>query len=86
MLLELAVADAYGAAFEGMPGPLVRRYNRLDGYRPMLMGRRGAYTDDTQMAMAVAEVMASAGTTLASVERSMNRFRQWGPRYRAPAA
>lgn len=61
MLLELAVADAYGAGFEFRNPLFVRRFNRLDRYRrqPLTMTRPGRYTDDTQMSIAISEALLS---------------------------
>src|SRR5687768_8904758 len=59
MLIEIAIGDAYGAGFEFSP-PDAARPNDLGGYvrnlrYPALGG--GRYTDDTQMALALAEAM-----------------------------
>jgi ADP-ribosylglycohydrolase len=61
MLLELAVGDAYGAGFEYAPRELVRRHNTLAHYvqHPRHRQRPGAYTDDTQMSLAIAEAIVS---------------------------
>jgi ADP-ribosyl-[dinitrogen reductase] hydrolase len=61
MLLELAIGDAYGAGFEYAPRELIRRHNTLAGYvhHPRHRIRPGAYTDDTQMSLAIAEAMVS---------------------------
>src|SRR5579885_1780997 len=61
MLLELAVGDAYGAGFEYAPRELIRRHNTLAGYvqHPRHRIRPGAYTDDTQMSLAIAEALIS---------------------------
>ena len=60
MLVELAIGDAYGAGFEYAPQEFVVRYNTLESYvqRPTHLGiAPGAYTDDTQMTLAIAELM-----------------------------
>ncbi|UGT63028.1 ADP-ribosylglycohydrolase family protein [Nocardia asteroides] len=60
MLIELAVGDAYGAGFEYAPPEFVTAHNTVRGYvqHPTHLGiRPGAYTDDTQMTLAVAELM-----------------------------
>ncbi len=65
MLLEIAVADAYGAGFEYAP-PTADRPNDASHYvrhgrhadRPM-----GRYTDDTQCSIAVAECLLAGTTT-----------------------
>jgi ADP-ribosyl-[dinitrogen reductase] hydrolase len=59
MLLELAVGDAYGVNFEYAPE--TARYNDLSGYvrHPRHRIIPGTYTDDTQMSLAIAEVIVS---------------------------
>jgi ADP-ribosylglycohydrolase len=62
VLIELAVGDAYGAGFEYADPGFVVQHNTLRGYvqHPTHLGvRPGAYTDDTQMTIAVAEVLVS---------------------------
>ncbi|MET7301253.1 ADP-ribosylglycohydrolase family protein [Embleya sp. NPDC005575] len=57
-MVELAVADAYGAGFEYADRPFVVRGNTLAGYVQHPRHRDvppGRYTDDTQMSIAVAE-------------------------------
>src|SRR5690348_9192118 len=60
MLVEIGVGDAYGAGFEYASPAVVRQRNDLSGYfrrrRPVDVG---TYTDDTQMSIAVAELIAS---------------------------
>lgn len=69
MMLEIAVGDAYGAGFEGCDAKFVAPNNDLyyvnhprklrknpESYQPSLV-KAGCYTDDTQMAIAVAEAM-----------------------------
>lgn len=64
MILEIAIGDAYGAAFEWAPKEYVDEHN--DGLKYMtrvskhgsVMGG-GVYTDDTQMTLAVAETIMS---------------------------
>lgn len=57
MLIEMAIGDAYGAAFEFMGDDFIARENDLSGYRrnPETGLGEGRYTDDTQMTVAVAE-------------------------------
>lgn len=59
MLVELAIGDAYGAGFEYAPGAFVRAHNNPAGYvqHPRHGIRPGCYTDDTQMSLALAEVI-----------------------------
>ena len=61
MLVEMAIGDAYGAAFEFMSAELIARDNDLSGYRrnPETHLGDGQYTDDTQMAVAIAEHLLS---------------------------
>src|SRR5205085_8147585 len=59
MLLELAIGDAYGAGFEyaGRPNlgdPRQARYVQHPRHRGT---RPGMYTDDTQMSLAIAELL-----------------------------
>jgi ADP-ribosyl-[dinitrogen reductase] hydrolase len=62
VLVELAVGDAYGAGFEYADAEFVAVHNTLEGYvqHPTHLGvRPGAYTDDTQMTVAIAELLIS---------------------------
>lgn len=61
MLLELAIGDAYGAGFEYATPDLIRRQNDLSRYvkHPKHAIQPGSYTDDTQMSLAIAEVIVS---------------------------
>ena len=58
-MLELAIGDAYGAGFEFRTRPHVRACNRVERYhrQPLSVSRAGRYMDDTQMSIAVAEVL-----------------------------
>lgn len=59
MLVELAIGDAYGAGFEYAEPLFIRENNDLS-YRqhPKHLGiKPGMYTDDTQMTLAIAEMM-----------------------------
>lgn len=59
MLLEGAIGDAYGAGFEYANDNL--KYNNLNGYvkHPTHGLNKGQYTDDTQMSIALAEMLTS---------------------------
>src|SRR5262245_61342793 len=62
VLVELAVGDAYGAGFEYADPEFVAAHNTLQGYvqHPAHPGvRPGAYTDDTQMTLAITELLIS---------------------------
>ncbi len=61
MLIELAIGDAYGAGFEYASADIVEKYNNLSGYyqHPRHNIHPGAYTDDTQMSLAIAEAIVS---------------------------
>jgi ADP-ribosyl-[dinitrogen reductase] hydrolase len=64
LLVELAVGDAYGAGFEYGEPDFVAAHNTLAGYvqHPRHIHiRPGRYTDDTQMTLAIAELLL-AGT------------------------
>lgn len=60
MLVELAIGDAYAAAFEFVDRELTRDH-RLGDYavHPRHERAAGRYTDDTQMSIAVAELIVS---------------------------
>ena len=60
MLVELAIGDAYGAGFEYVDAKMVQEQNTLEGFiqHPTHLGvRPGSYTDDTQMTLAIAELL-----------------------------
>lgn len=62
MLLEIAVGDAYGAGFEFSSREKIHRHNDLSRYVGHDLGfSAGHYTDDTQMSIAVAEVLLENG-------------------------
>jgi ADP-ribosyl-[dinitrogen reductase] hydrolase len=58
MLLEIAIADAYGVGFEYAEPEFVRQNNRLERYFPhqgfLTLYKR--YSDDTQMTPAFGEI------------------------------
>lgn len=59
-LVSLAIGDAYGAGFEYVATRVVKAHNDLSGYHqhPKWTNiKPGSYTDDTQMALAVAELI-----------------------------
>lgn len=58
MLLEIAIGDAYGAGFEFAPQAKVDCYNNVSKYMQHELGiSAGHYTDDTQMSLAIAELL-----------------------------
>ena len=59
MLFEIAIGDAYGAGFEYAGIEKIRQYNNLSKYHAHESGliTPGCYTDDTQMSLAIAELM-----------------------------
>lgn len=59
MLVEIAIGDAYGAAFEYVQADVVHRHNDLKRYykHPRHDIAAGCYTDDTQMSLALAEML-----------------------------
>jgi len=58
MLLEIAIGDAYGAGFEFAPRAKIDRANDGRGYVAHERGiPAGHYTDDTQMSVAIAELL-----------------------------
>lgn len=64
MLFEIAIGDAYGAGFEFAEREKIERHNTLAAYARHELGfPAGTYTDDTQMSIAVAEVLLTASLT-----------------------
>jgi ADP-ribosyl-[dinitrogen reductase] hydrolase len=63
MIIEIAIGDAYGAAFEYVDERFVQEKNNLKQYykHPRHRLLPGKYTDDTQMSIAIAELII-AGT------------------------
>src|SRR3954468_19001038 len=59
MLLEIAVGDAYGAGMEYVDPGFTREHNHLRSYvaHPRHAIAPGAYTDDTQLSLAIAEAV-----------------------------
>lgn len=59
MLLDLALADAYGVGFEFRSADFVRANNRLERYFPheRYTDLYRKYSDDTQLSIALAELM-----------------------------
>jgi len=68
MLFEIAIGDAYGAGFEFSSREKITQYNDLTCYVAHDLGyEAGHYTDDTQMSIAVSEVLLSDGEWSADV-------------------
>jgi ADP-ribosyl-[dinitrogen reductase] hydrolase len=62
LIFHIAIGDAYGAGFEFAPREKIDRSNTLMGFVPHETGiAAGHYTDDTQMSIAVCEVLLSGG-------------------------
>ena len=59
MLVEMAVGDAYGAGFEYVSSSFLRQHHDLTRYvqHPRHAIGSGRYTDDTQMSIAIAEML-----------------------------
>lgn len=59
MLLHAAIGDAYGAGFEFQNAEFIAENNYLEKYFPhgLYTEIQGKYTDDTQMALALAELL-----------------------------
>lgn len=59
MIVEGALGDAYGAGFEFAPREKIDQFNTLERYEhhPKFDSIYKRYTDDTQMALAIAEYM-----------------------------
>jgi ADP-ribosyl-[dinitrogen reductase] hydrolase len=63
LIFEIAIGDAYGAGFEFAPREKIDRSNTLMMFVPHETGiAAGHYTDDTQMSIAVCEVLLSGGS------------------------
>lgn len=81
LLLNLAVSDAYGGAFEFAPPRFVSKYNNVKTYRQHpthVKLKPGCYTDDTQMEIAFAELLLSGDplTPLAWANKVMEVFKR----------
>jgi len=78
----MAVADAMGAGFEFRPAEFVEKHNDLSRYLPHQLSKGdhkpGMYTDDTQMALAIAEFMLSGQplTTLNLADAFVDAFKR----------
>ena len=74
MLLEIAIGDACGAGMEYVSPRFLKENNHLRGYckHPRYRTGLGRYTDDAQMAIAIAEAMIDGDVGLEEVE--------WTPR------
>jgi len=61
MLLQGAIGDAYGAGFEFAPMEKISQDNTISRYEPhpLFPEIHGKYTDDTQMSLAIAELLIS---------------------------
>jgi len=60
MLIHIAIGDAYGAGFEFAPRAKIDAHNDGAGYVVHELGiPAGHYTDDTQMSIAIAELLLS---------------------------
>jgi ADP-ribosylglycohydrolase len=81
MLFHMAVGDAYGAAFEFIPFDRRSEYGLInDGVtfqrHPQLPIGNGRYTDDTQMAIAIVEVMLSVPVDMITKARLFDSYYQ----------
>src|ERR1035437_7616275 len=75
MMLNLAVGDSYGSVFEYSDAAFVEANNDVASYKehPKFPGRvAGTYTDDTQMSIAVAELILEDSDW--SPEKIANKF------------
>lgn len=64
MLVEMAVFDAYGAGFEFVHSEFLQEHHKMGHYVQHPRHKRvkpGMYTDDTQMAIALAELLINRG-------------------------
>lgn len=80
MILELAIGDAYGAGFEYVDETVVRNFNNLSEYRKHQKYNigNGRYTDDTQMSLAIAELLVEGAewTTLNIANKFVEVFKR----------
>jgi len=79
VLLEIAIGDAYGAGFEFSPLEKIEKYNTLNSYQEHELGiAPGCYTDDTQMSLAIAELMLEGvpWTKRAIADKFVNVFKR----------
>lgn len=80
MLLELAIGDAYGSAFEYSSKDFIEEKNHLRFYQkhPRHDIPPGYYTDDTQMSLAIAELVlsGSAWTPLTIANKFVEVFKR----------
>ena len=84
MLVELAIGDAYGAGFEYVRDyKFIRQHNNIDGYikHPRHRRKPGCYTDDTQMSLAIAELIVDqvAWTPVNIADKFVNVFKRERP-------
>ena len=60
MLLGISFGDAFGVAFEGKNKNKIAKEFQFNHYNPGGIGwKRGVYSDDTQMSIAIAELLIS---------------------------
>lgn len=78
-LLACAVADAYGAGFEFGSTAYIKKHNRMESYipHPRFQRPEGTYTDDTQMALGLAEHLLAEGVLAKGVLTSAGLAARW---------
>ena len=80
MIVEQAIGDAYGAGFEYVDPQIILRHNNLEYFQhPRHLGtKKGMYTDDTQMSIAIAELMIEGAewTALNIANKFVNAFKR----------
>lgn len=59
MLLGIAIGDALGVGYENKPRYKILKRFKLDRYTRKDDSKKGKYTDDTQMSIAIAELLSS---------------------------
>lgn len=59
MILEIAIGDAYGAGFEFVKDSIIEEEHKMEKYLDSRIDniKAGEYTDDTQMTIAIAELL-----------------------------
>ncbi len=80
MIIEGAIGDAYGAGFEFADMEFIKNKNQLTHYQqhPLFESIYKKYTDDTQMALAIAELLIekTAWTPVAIADKFVEVFKR----------
>lgn len=78
VLLGCAIGDALGAPVEGMKFEIIKKkFGKICKYLPFRCFEAGTFTDDTQLALAVAKVLCEANTYEEAAERFSKELVNW---------